>query len=67
MRDELFIERRDEGDYAIRKPNSDRVSAIEPTQADAISRARQLNPKATIHVERVRRTDAGSPDKWRNP
>jgi hypothetical protein len=65
--DNLFIERRDEGDYAVRKPDSDRASAIEPTQKEAIDRARELNPDAAIHVERVRNTDAGSPDKWRKP
>ena len=67
MYDEFFIERRPEGDYAVLKPNADRASAVESTQADVIARARQMNPKATIHVERVRQTDAGSPDKWRNP
>ena len=35
------------------------------TQAKAIARARELNPNAAVHVERVRNTDAGSPDKWR--
>lgn len=65
--DAFFIERRPEGDYAVRKPGSDRASAVEPTQADAIDRARQMNPDAAIHVERVRHTDNGSPDKWRKP
>lgn len=65
MSDEFFIEQREEGDYAIRKPNSDRASAIESTQAKAIARARQLNPDAAIHVERVRDTDKGSRDHWR--
>jgi hypothetical protein len=63
----LFIERRDQGDYAVRKPGSERASAVEPTQKEAIDRARELNPDAAIHVERVRNTDAGSPDKWREP
>jgi hypothetical protein len=63
----LFVERTDDGDYAVRKPNSQRASAIEPTQADAIERARKLNPDAAIHVERVRHTDRGGPDKWRKP
>jgi uncharacterized protein DUF2188 len=63
----LFVERRDEGDYAVRRPNSDRASAVEPTQKDAIDRARELNPNAAIHVERVRNTPRGSPDKWRKP
>ena len=63
-----FIEKREnEGDYAIRKPNSDRASDILPTQKEAIERARQLNPDATILVERVRTTDNGKPDHWRRP
>ena len=66
-REEFFIERRDQGDYAIRKPDSDRASAILPTQAEAIEKAREMNPEATIHVERVRDTDGGGRDKWRNP
>lgn len=63
----LYVERRPEGDYAVRKPNSDRASAVTPTQSDAINRARELNPDAAIHVERVRNTTGGSPDKWRKP
>lgn len=64
----LYIERRkDEGDYAVRKPDAGRASAVEPTQAKAIERARQLNPEAAVHVERVRHTNVGKPDKWRKP
>jgi len=62
---ELFIERRPEGDYAVRRPGSERASAVEPTQGQAIERAQQLDPNATIHVERVRHTSVGNPDKWR--
>ena len=62
---ELFIERRLEGDYAVRRPGSERASAVEPTQGQAIERAQQLDPNATIHVERVRHTSVGNPDKWR--
>jgi hypothetical protein len=62
---ELFIERRPERDYAVRRPGSERASAVEPTQGQAIERAQQLDPNATIHVERVRRTSVGKPDKWR--
>ncbi|MEA2666976.1 MAG: hypothetical protein QOI11_3920 [Candidatus Eremiobacteraeota bacterium] len=67
MSDNLFVERRDEGDYAVRKSDSQRASAVEPTQKEAIERARELNPDAAIHVERVRNTASGSPDKWRKP
>lgn len=63
----LFVERRPQGDYAVRKPNSDRASAVMPTQGEAIDRAKQLNPDAAIHVERVRNTTGGNPDKWRKP
>jgi hypothetical protein len=60
----LFVERRpSEGDYAVRKPNSQRASAVATTQAAAIEVARQLNPDAAIHVERVRSTSNGGPDR----
>jgi hypothetical protein len=64
----FFIEKREqEGDYAIRRPNSERASGIMPTQREAIERAKEIDPSATILVERVRHTDSGTPDKWRNP
>ena len=67
MSNNLFIERRSQSDYAVRRPNAERASAVLPTQADAITRARQLNPEAAIHVERVRTTSKGRPDQWRKP
>lgn len=62
---QFFIEQRPEGDYAIRRPNSERASAVEPTHEQAIEKARELDPKAAIHVERVRDTETGGRDKWR--
>jgi Uncharacterized protein conserved in bacteria (DUF2188) len=68
MSGRLFIERREkEGDYVIRRPGSDRASGREDTQAEAIERAREIDPNATIEVERVRNTDRGCRDKWRKP
>ncbi len=67
MSNNLFVERRPQGDYAVRKPDAERASAVLPTQADAIARARQLNPDAAVHVERVRTTTKGGPDQWRKP
>jgi Uncharacterized protein conserved in bacteria (DUF2188) len=64
-KNELYIERREEGDYAVRKPGSERASAILPTQAEAVERAREINPNAAVHVERVRDTNVGGRDKWR--
>ena len=66
-KNQLFVERRPQGDYAVRRPNSDRASAVLPTQAEAIARGRELNPKASPLVERVRIVPGGTPDKWRTP
>lgn len=64
----FFIERREEeGDYAIRRPDSERASGVEGTQAEAIERARRIDPNASIEVERVRNTNRGGRDKWRKP
>lgn len=65
-KDKLFVERRPEGDYAVRRPNSQRASAVELTQKAAIERAKELgDPKP--HIERVRngKNDKPKPDKWR--
>lgn len=68
MSGKLFVEHREkEGDYAIRRPGADRISDHEDTQADAIDRAREIDPNAAILVERVRNTDKGGRDKWRKP
>ena len=66
-KDELFVERRPEGDYAVRRPGSERASAVRPTQGEAIDRAREISPGSTPMVERVRTTTKGGPDKWRKP
>jgi len=63
----IYVEQRPERDYAVRRPGSDRASAVEPTQAKAIERARELSPGVAPHVERVRQTDVGGRDKWRKP
>ena len=62
---QLFVEKRPEGDFAVRKANSERASDVSPTQAEAIARAKELNPGAKPLVERVRNTDSGKPDQWR--
>lgn len=53
-KDKLFVERRDQGDYAVRRANSQRASAVCDTQAQAIARAKELSGGAMPHVERVR-------------
>ena len=66
-KEELFIERRPQGDYAVRRGGAERASAVEPTQAEAIERAREINNGGPVLVERVRNTDVGHRDKWRKP
>jgi hypothetical protein len=61
---EFFIEQRPDGRYNVSKPNAARPSAVTHTQGDGIARARELDPNATIHVERVRDVGPGR-DKWR--
>jgi len=65
VNDSFFIEQRLRGDFAIRKPGSQRASAVASTQAKAVAKARKMNPEAVIHVERVRDTKAGARNKWR--
>ena len=66
-KDQLFVERRPQGGYAVRRPNSQRASDVLPTQGKAIDRARELNPDTQPMVERVRYTSRGKPDQWRKP
>ncbi len=63
----LYVERREQGDYAVRRADADRASATAPTQQEAIEIAQELNPGVAPHVERVRDTKVGGRDKWRKP
>jgi hypothetical protein len=65
MADEFFVEQRPDGSYKVLKPGADRASAVAPTQAEAIAKAKALNPNATVHIERVRNVGPGR-DKWRS-
>jgi hypothetical protein len=37
--------------WAVKRPDADRSSALAQTQAEAIERARELEPRAVIHVQ----------------
>lgn len=37
-----IVQQRSDGDWEVRKPGADRASAVTPTQADGISRARDI-------------------------
>jgi Uncharacterized protein conserved in bacteria (DUF2188) len=54
-----------QGDYAVRKENSKRASAVAPTQIEAIDKARAMFPGIRPDVERVRHTNKGKSDQWR--
>jgi uncharacterized protein YdaT len=64
-KDKLYVEKRDQGDYAVRRGGSQRASDVLPTQGKAIERARELNPGHSPVVERVKHTSVGKPDQWR--
>ena len=61
----IFVERRGIRQYAVVKPDAERASAILPTQAKAIERAKEISPNTRQDVERVRYTSVGKPDQWR--
>jgi hypothetical protein len=61
----IYIERRDQGDYAVRRSGAERASAVAPTQREAIEKAKELAPGVRPLVERVRDTAGGGRDKWR--
>lgn len=63
----LYVEHRPDGQYAVLRPDAVRASALEPTQREAIKRAKEIDPGAAVHVERVRDTKVGGRDKWRKP
>ncbi|MBV8378002.1 MAG: DUF2188 domain-containing protein [Verrucomicrobia bacterium] len=60
----LFIEKHPDG-YAILRGGVKEPLAVEATQEAAIEKARELDPNAAIHVERVRNVEGGGRDKWR--
>jgi len=61
----LFVEKRDDGQFAVSKANAQRASALADTQKEAIEIAKKLNPGHSPDVERVRHTKNGGPDQWR--
>lgn len=63
----LYIEKQQNGAYAVKKADAKRASAVAQTQKQAIKKAEKLNPGAEIHVERVRDTKKGGRDQWRKP
>jgi hypothetical protein len=61
----IFIERREDGDYAVTREGAEKASKITETQKEAIEEARRINPGFSPDVERVRETEKGKPGRWR--
>ncbi len=65
MTDKIYnVEPREEG-YAVIADGAERASALTRTQAEAIAKAKELNPNAKPNVARVEKTKGGGPDKFR--
>jgi uncharacterized protein YdaT len=65
MADNIYVERRDDGKYSVKREGAERASAITDTQKEAIERAKEIAPNTRPDVERVRDTETGGRDKWR--
>lgn len=63
----IFVERRSDGDYTVRRPGAERASIVVATQREAVERARRISPNGTILVERVRSNSGKSRNQWRKP
>lgn len=61
----IYVEPREQGDYAVRREGSKRASDVLPTQKAVIERARELEPDKKPNVARVRNTKAGGPNQFR--
>jgi hypothetical protein len=61
----LYIMKNKDGSFAVRRPGSERASAICTTQAKAIERAHEIISDAEIYVERVKNIYIGGTDRWR--
>jgi hypothetical protein len=60
---DIFVEQKNDGTYVATQ--NKRVIAKGETQAQAITRARRVEPNDPVLAERVRNTKRGSRDKWR--
>ena len=61
----VYVERRDNGKYAVMVGGAKRASGLFDTQAKAIAAAKRMHPDVKPDVERQRTRKSGSPDHWR--
>lgn len=63
--DALRIRQRADGKFEVRKPGAKRASAVKDTQAEAIARARELQPSKAPIAKRVRKRAGAKKGTWR--
>lgn len=61
----VYIEPRENGTFAVMKADAQRASAIRPTQKLAIAVAKEMFPDIKPDISRVRTTSVGKPDQFR--
>ena len=61
----IFVERRAQGDYVVKRGGGQRASYVFSTQREAVERARELSPDRMILVERVHNGTRGAHARWR--
>lgn len=61
----IFVERRSDGGYVVRRRGTAKAIKVAPTQREAVERAREISPNGTILVERVRSNSRNGRDQWR--
>lgn len=59
-----YIEPR-EHSYAVVAGNAEKASDLTRTQAQAVAKAKQLNPDKKPHIARIEDATKGKPDKFR--
>jgi DNA-binding helix-hairpin-helix protein with protein kinase domain len=63
--DALRVKKRDDGRYEVKKKGAKRASAVKDTQAQAIERAKELDPGRSPIAKRVRKTPGAKKGTWR--
>ena len=64
--DHFYVEKRDDGSFAGTRGGGQRASVVGQTQGEVVEKLKKMDPNAPIHIERVRHTTGGIPDKWRS-
>lgn len=63
--DALRVQKRDDGRFEVKKRGAKRASAVKDTQAEAIERAKELDPGQSPIAKRVRKSPGAKKGTWR--